>query len=50
MAQSKKPNATSSSPRRWYEPHTALGCLWRSLVVTLVFFVLYIVIGWLIAG
>lgn len=45
--QSKK---AAGSGRRPFEPHTALGCLWRSVVVTLAIFLLYIIVGWIISG
>ncbi len=45
-----KPQKAKGSGRRPYEPHTALGCLWRSVVVTLAIFLLYIIVGWIISG
>lgn len=46
----KSKGGKSSDSRRFYEPHTALGCLWRSVVFTLALFLLYIIVGWIIAG
>ena len=40
----------TGSGRRFFEPHTAVGCLWRSVVVTLVLFIIYIIVGWIISG
>ena len=45
-----KRGTTSSSERRFYEPHSALGCLWRSIAFTLALFLIYIVVGWIISG
>lgn len=46
----KGKRGAASDQRRFYEPHSALGCLWRSIVFTLALFLVYIIVGWIISG
>ena len=47
---SGKKKKSKKSSKGFFAPKSALGCLWRSVVYTLLFLIIYIIFGLLLQG